>query len=105
MFAPIVFLSTTTQPLTSTAATWQPDADTADVNAQDPKTAWKIRLFGDVDFHVAVNTGDATVNDVRVAGEYHGIIVVVPPGGTLSVIKATGANDGTLWATRVKSAA
>jgi len=64
-----------------------------------PRTRRRHGAFacgGDVDFHVEVNTCDATVNDAPVMGEYHGIVVVVPPGGTLSVIKRREQSEETL---------
>jgi hypothetical protein len=100
-----VLLGTTSHAVTSTAYTFQPDAGVADGNVQDPPQSWRVRVWGDVNFHVHVDSAavDAVAaSDAPVADHYNGIIVVVPAGGYLSVIKKVGEADGTCWFTRVK---
>ncbi len=102
----LVILSTVTNALTSTPFTAQLDADVADVNTQDPKQSWRVRVFGDVPFNLAVNTtGDnATASDMPVAPEFPGVVVVVPPGGYVSVVKRGSGADGNVWLSRIKPA-
>ena len=87
--------------LTSTAVTFQPDAGPDDGNVQNPPTSWRIRLWGDVDFHVST-TGTATTDDAPVAAGFPGIVIAVPPTSSISVVKKATSSEGTLWATRVK---
>ena len=102
----LVLLGTTTHALTGTAYTFQPDAGVVDPNTQTIPQSWRIRVWGDVNFHIAVHpvSTDATTSDMPVADHYHGVEVAVPPEGFLSVIKKTGEADGHVWFTRVKHA-
>ncbi len=93
----------TSHALTSTAVTFQPDAGPDDANVQNPPTTWIVRLWGDTAFHVST-IGTATTDAAPVAAGFPGIIIAVPPSGSISAVKKTGASDGTLWATRVKRA-
>jgi len=79
------------------------DSSTPDAGETTPQS-FRIRLWGDVDFHVHVDTTavDATTSDFPVAGKYHGVEVVVPPRGFLSVI--SNGVDGNFWASRIKHA-
>ena len=102
----LVILSTATHALTSTPFTTQLDADTADANPGDPKQSWRVRCFGDVPFNLRVSTdgSDATASDLPVAAEFPGVVVVVPPGGFVSVVKRGSGADGNCWFTRIKHA-
>lgn len=103
MSTALVLFSTVTGPLTSTAYTFQPDDSTPDIGETTPQS-WRVRLWANQDFHVAVGalTVTATTSDMPVAAELHGVEVVVPPNGFLSVISA--GTDGNFWASRVKHA-
>jgi hypothetical protein len=100
----LVLLGTTSHALTSTPYTFQPDAGVADSNPLNTPQSWRVRAWSDQPFHIAVNSGDASTNDCPVSGEWHGITVVIPPGGTLSTIKQAGATDSSIWFSRVKTA-
>jgi hypothetical protein len=104
-----VLLGTTSHAVTGVAYTFQPDAAVSvdpNVVALGPtKQAWIMRVWGDVNFHIAVNDSavDAVpANDMPVADHWNGLCVVVPPGGYVSVIKKVGETDGTVWFTRIK---
>jgi hypothetical protein len=99
----VIIGDTVTAPLTSAATTWQVDSSTPDVGETTPQS-WRVRLWGDQDFHVAVaaTSKDATTSDMPVAAKYDGVEVVVPPNGWISLISA--GIDGTFFATRVKRA-
>lgn len=62
-----------------------------------------VRLYSDRKFHVAIGA-DATVNDMPINSDCPEIIVSLSAGEKLSVIKATGETDGTIWATFVARA-
>jgi hypothetical protein len=66
--------------------------------------SWRVRAWSPVPFHLAAATGDASTADFPVDGGWHGVTVVVPPGGTLSAVKQAGASDSNIWFTRVKVA-
>ena len=101
----LVLLSTVTNALTGTAWTVQLDTSTPDAGETLPQS-WRVRAFGDVAFHVAVNPTDtdATTNDCPVDALWHGIELVIPPGGYISVIKKTGEADGNVWLIHCKHA-
>jgi hypothetical protein len=103
MTALVILGPTTTGALTSTAYTFQPDDSTPDIGETTPQS-FRIRIWADQDFHVAVGalTVTATTSDMPVAAELHGVEVVVPPNGFLSVVSA--GIEGNFWATRVKHA-
>ena len=101
----LVLLGPTSHALTSTAYTFQPDSGVADPNPLIAPQSWRVRIWSPVDFHVAVNTGDATTADFPVAGGWHGVTLAILPGGTLSTVKQATASDSTVWFTRVKVAA
>ena len=90
-------------PVTTTAYSFQPDADSYDSNPQDTPTSWRVRCISDTSFHIST-TGEATTNDAMVEAGFPGIIVAVPPGGEISVILKATASPGTAWFTRVKAA-
>jgi hypothetical protein len=95
-------LSSTSHALTGTAYTFQPGAGAADPNPlNDPKSRL-IRVWGDVNFHVRTDGGDATASDTPVSGGLSGILLNVPPGGSVSVVKMAGASDGNAWFSHVK---
>ena len=98
---------TVTNALTSTAFTTQLDASTADSNVQDPKPSWRVRVFGDVPFNLAVNVdgANATSADFPVAAEFPGVTVVVPPSGYVSVVKRGSGADGNVWLSRIHKGA
>jgi hypothetical protein len=85
-------ISSASHALTATPYTFPPDSAQGRI----------MRLYGDVDFHVATNGGDATVDDMPVSAGLNGVLLNVPPGGSISVIKRTGANNGTAWFSHVK---
>jgi hypothetical protein len=87
--------------VTGAAYTFQPDAGVADSNIQNNPKPWIIRVWGDVIFHVAINR-DATNLDMPVADQFNGILLEVPPGGSISVVKKAGQPDGLVWFTHVK---
>jgi hypothetical protein len=99
----LVLLSTVTGALTSTAYTYQVDSTPPDAGETLPQS-WRVRLWGDQDFHVAVaaTSKDATTSDMPVTAKLRGVEVVVPPNGWISLISA--GIDGTFFATRVKRA-
>lgn len=68
----------------------------------DPVLTRLVRVYGDANFHVRTDGGDATADDMPVTAGLHGVLLNVPPGGSLSVIKQAGASDGTVWFTNVK---
>jgi hypothetical protein len=95
-------ISSVSHAVTATPYTFQPGAGVADPNPlNDPKSRL-IRVWGDVNFHVRTDGGDATTSATPVAAGLSGILLSVPPGGSLSVIKMTGASDGTAWFSHVK---
>lgn len=98
---------TVTNALTSTPFTTQLDAGVADINPGDPKPSWRVRVFGDVPFSLAVNVdgADATSADFPVAAELRGVTVIFPPGGYVSVVKRGSGADGTIWLSRTKKSA
>ena len=98
----LVLLGTTTQPLTATPYTFQPDAGVADSNVQNNPQSWKVRVWSDVNFHVRTDGQPATTSDMPVTAGLKGVTVALPPGGSMSVVKQAGAADGTVWFTRVK---
>ena len=98
----LVILSTANHALTSTPYTFTPDSGIEDSNVQSPPQSWRVRCFGDVPFNLAVNTGDATASDMPVAAEFPGVVVVVPAGGSLSVVKRGSGPDGQAWFNRIK---
>lgn len=67
----------------------------------DPVLTRLVRVWGDVNFHVSTN-GDATTNDLPVTAGLSGVLLNVPPGGSISVVKMTGASDGEIWFSTVK---
>jgi len=100
----LVILSTATHALTSTPYTFDPDTGVEDSNVQSPPQSWRVRCFGDVPFNLRVSTdgSDATADDMPVAAEFPGVVVVVPPGGSLSVVKRGSGPDGQAWFNRIK---
>jgi len=103
----LVLLGTVTNALTATAWTVQLDASTADSNVQDPKPSWRVRVFGDVPFNLAVNVdgSNATSADLQVAAEFPGVVVIVPPNGYVSVVKRGSGADGNVWISRTHKGA
>jgi uncharacterized Zn finger protein len=73
-----------------------------DVNAGSSH-AGDLRLYSDRKFHVAIGA-DATVDDMPVNSDCSEIITSLSAGEKVSVIKATGETDGTIWATFVARA-
>ncbi|MEQ8308020.1 MAG: hypothetical protein RIA09_15795 [Hoeflea sp.] len=70
-----------------------------DVNAAS-EHGGDLRLYSDRKFHVAVDA-DATVDDMPVNSDCAEIITSLSAGQKVSVIKAAGETDGTIWATFV----
>lgn len=85
-------ISSASHALTSTPYTLPPD----------PAQTRLMRLYGDVNFHVRTDGGDATADDMPVSAGLQGVLLNVPPGGSISVVKMTGASDGTAWFSHVK---
>ncbi|MBU3887587.1 hypothetical protein [Methylosinus sp. KRF6] len=68
----------------------------------DPTQTRLVRVYGSVNFHVRTDGGDATADDMPVSAGLNGILLNVPPGGSISVVKMTGVSDGTAWFGHVK---
>lgn len=95
-------VSSTSHAVTGAAYTFQPDAGVADSNIQNNPKPWLIRVWGDVNFHVRMDGQDATTNDMPVAAGLGGVVLSLPPGGSVSVIKQSGQSDGNCWFSHVK---
>lgn len=85
-------VSSASHALTATPYTFPPD----------PAQTRLMRLYSDVGFHVRTDGGDATADDMPISAGLHGVLLSVPPGGSISVIKVTGEADGTAWFSHVK---
>lgn len=89
----------------SHALTSTPQGFTAPARQDNPRlsSGMLLRVFGTVNFHVAVGAAPtATVDDMPVTDHLHGQIIQLDAGEKLSVIKATGEPDGTVWFTTVR---
>jgi hypothetical protein len=53
-------------------------------------------------FHVRTDGSDATADDTPVSAGLNGVLLNVPPGGSISVFRQAGADDGTAWFSHVK---
>lgn len=97
-------LSSTSHALTGSAYTFQPDSGSADSNVENNPKPWLVRVWGDVNFHINVATTStaATTADMPVTDHHDGILLSIPPGGFVSVIKKSGEPDGEVWFTHVK---
>lgn len=95
-------ISTTAHALTSTPYTFDPDSGVFDPNANSPRLPWLIRVWADVAFHARMDGSDATTNDMPVAAGLNGVILGIPAGGSLSVIKQSAASNGNVFFSHIK---
>jgi hypothetical protein len=61
-----------------------------------------VRVWADVNFHIRMDGVAATTGDMPVTDHHDGILLNVPSGGTISVVKKSGEPDGTVWFSHVK---
>lgn len=100
----IQIVSSTSHAVTSIAYTFEPDSGVADPNIQNAPKTWLVRVWSNVNINVRMDGQSATANDLPVFAGYNGVVLAVPPGQSVSVIKQTGQADGIVWFTHVKRA-
>lgn len=108
MSSTLVLGPTVTHVLTSSPFTTQLDNGSSDdANTLNAPQSWRVRVFGDVPFNLAVNVdgADATSADFPVAAELHGVTVICPPNGYVSVVKRGAGADGNVWLSRIHKGA
>jgi hypothetical protein len=88
----LTIVSSTAHALTSTPYSLPPD----------PVLGRIMRLYGDVDFHVRTDGGDATTDDMPVSAGLNGVLLNVALGGSISVVKMAGEDDGEIWFSTIK---
>lgn len=84
---------------TSTPASYTPGG--ADSNDQNPPLPHLVRVYGNVALNVSTS-GVATGDSMPVSPGYDGVLLSVPPGVEVSVVKQSGASDGLVWLSTVK---
>jgi hypothetical protein len=85
-------ISSAAHSLTGTAYTFPADSTQGRI----------VRLYGDVAFHVRTDGGDATDDDMPVSAGLNGVLLNVAPGGSISVVKMAGEDDGEIWFSTIK---
>lgn len=95
-------ISSVSHAVTSTPYTFEPDSGVADLNPLNDPKPWLIRIWSDVGIHVRADGQAVTTDGCPVAAGYNGLLVSVPPGGSVSVVKQAGQADGLAWFTHVK---
>jgi len=73
----------------------------SDLAAEIVSIGTTIRLFGDRTFHFST-AGEATTDDTPVAAEHAEFIGGGASGSKVSVVRATGETDGSLWASHIQ---
>lgn len=84
-------VSSTSHALTATPYTFPPDSAQTRL----------VRVYADVNFHIRTD-GDATGGDMPVSAGLDGILLNVQPGGSISVVKMAGEDDGEIWFSTIK---
>lgn len=84
---------------TSTPASYTPSG--ADSNAENPALPHLVRVYGSVALNVSTS-GVANADSLPVSAGYEGVILSVPAGATVSVVKQSGQADGLVWLSTVK---
>lgn len=74
-----------------------------DIDPAAPTTfQWLARIYANSNFHLRVDGQPATIGDFPQEAGRDGIVLSVAPGGSVSVVKAAGADDGRVWISRIK---
>jgi len=94
-------VNTTSHAVSGVATTFTPSVG-ADPNILDSVRPIVLRLWSDTPCNIRVGGGDATFDDLPLAAGVDGLLLSIPPGQSVSVVKQTSESDGTLWASVIK---